>query len=106
MRAIERASARNNPRLGLGGALLFDGETFLHLIEGPPETVRAMLARVRRDPRHHGIDGVVEQRIAAPAFPRWRARRLADGVRIGPAGTVAGLTDARRARLAQGLLAA
>ena len=65
-----------------------------------------MLEKVRRDPRHHGVDGLVERWIGAPAFPRWRTRRLADGVRLGPAPTVAVLADGARVELAERLLAA
>ena len=48
--------ARERNRLdGVGGALVFDGERFCQLMEGPPETVSALAARIERDPRHRSF---------------------------------------------------
>ena len=53
--AIMEASARNNPKLGLTGALIFERGWFLQALEGPRDAVSAMLARIMRDPRHTGL---------------------------------------------------
>ena len=48
--------ARERNRLdGVGGALVFDGERFGQLMEGPPATVSALAARIERDPRHRSF---------------------------------------------------
>jgi hypothetical protein len=50
--AIMDACARNNPKLGLTGALLCERGWFMQVLEGPRTAVSAMLARISRDPRH------------------------------------------------------
>jgi len=50
--AIVRTARRNNAREGITGLLIFDGEHFVHCIEGNDEPVRALLSRVLADPRH------------------------------------------------------
>ncbi len=52
LRQIMRRSRENNSQRGLTGALLFDGESFVQLLEGPVEQVQAMVALIRADPRH------------------------------------------------------
>ena len=50
--SIMEACARNNPRLGLTGALIIERGWFTQVLEGPRWAVTAMLARIARDPRH------------------------------------------------------
>jgi hypothetical protein len=50
--AIMVACARNNPKLGLSGALVIERGSFIQVLEGPRDAVSAMLARITRDPRH------------------------------------------------------
>lgn len=49
---ILRHARERNRADGIGGALVFDGERFCQLLEGPPDTVKALAARIARDPRH------------------------------------------------------
>ena len=42
----------NNGDLGITGALLHHEGHFLQVLEGAEETVRALLTRIKRDPRH------------------------------------------------------
>ncbi len=49
---IVQASRQHNPGLGLSGALVFDGEHFCHLLEGPMLGVAQVFGRIRTDPRH------------------------------------------------------
>lgn len=48
---VVRARQRN-PRRGISGALLFDGERFCELIEGAEADARALLHSITQDPRH------------------------------------------------------
>lgn len=51
---VERAQA-NNARDGLTGALIYNGQNFMQLLEGPVARVEACLARIRADLRHNGL---------------------------------------------------
>ncbi len=99
---IARAAARRNPPMGVTGALLFDGEAFLHLIEGPAPAVRDLFRVCAADPRHHAIDGLVESRDATRRFPHWRSRGVAA---LAPGALAAG-GDAERCALIDRLIAA
>lgn len=48
---LEVSRTRNRER-GLSGVLVFDGERFAQWLEGPPEQVLALAARLEVDPRH------------------------------------------------------
>jgi Sensors of blue-light using FAD len=52
---IARAARHHNPGHGITGALLFDGERFCQLIEGPRAAVDALMQRIHADPRHTGV---------------------------------------------------
>lgn len=69
--AIMGASARNNPRLGLTGALTLERGWFMQVLEGPRSAVSAMLARITRDPRHTNLVIVDFREIAARRHADW-----------------------------------
>lgn len=69
--AILNASARNNPKLGLTGALICERGRFLQILEGPRPAVSAMLARIARDPRHSQMVIVDIQEITERAYADW-----------------------------------
>jgi len=52
---IVAVSRRTNPARGITGALLFDGEHFGQLLEGPEPDVTALMQRIETDPRHHQV---------------------------------------------------
>ena len=64
--AIIEVSKRRNAQAGITGVLRYDGAYFLQVLEGPRTPVEAMMARIRRDPRHTDIRilhaGPLEQR--------------------------------------------
>lgn len=51
-KAIVTASRQRNPAHGISGALLFDGERFCQLLEGPEKPVRALGTCIDADRRH------------------------------------------------------
>ncbi len=71
VRAIVATSRTRNPRLGLTGALLFTGEHFAQVLEGPAGTVDRVMAEIARDPRHREVIVVARDRIAARRFGSW-----------------------------------
>ena len=55
MTEVVAVARQRNAFLGLSGALLFDGERFCQLLEGDEATVRSMMSRIERDPRHTAV---------------------------------------------------
>lgn len=51
---VAKAQARN-AALKITGILLFDGDYFLQVLEGPDEAVRRVYASICRDPRHYNL---------------------------------------------------
>ena len=68
---ILRASRRNNPTVGVTGALLYADGNFMQVLEGPAEAVDGVYRRVQRDPRHHGVLTLLDTAAAERAFPDW-----------------------------------
>ena len=53
---------------GITGLLLHDGMRFIQAIEGEEAALRALMARITRDARHHAIGHVCDGPIAARQF--------------------------------------
>jgi hypothetical protein len=49
---IVQSARRRNGQLGLTGVLVFDGERFCHLLEGPEPAFAEVMQRIEADPRH------------------------------------------------------
>lgn len=69
--AIMDASALNNPRLGLTGALIAERGWFIQVLEGPRDAVSAMLARISRDSRHTCMVIADIQEVSERRYPGW-----------------------------------
>ena len=70
---IARQARANNARTDITGLLVFDGENFAQLMEGPKDTVLPVAERMSHDPRHCGWEVLYEAEIATPRqFPTWR----------------------------------
>jgi hypothetical protein len=74
MRTIVTASRRSNPQRGITGALLFDGECFAQLLEGPRTEVLDLMERIEADPRHEDLTILFGGPCAAGrSMPAWRS---------------------------------
>lgn len=71
MRAIEDAALRNNARLGITGALYYDGEQFFQVLEGPENAVAVLYDAIRKDPRHSEVTLVARHPIGHRLFGLW-----------------------------------
>lgn len=74
---ICRSARTHNVARGIAGALLFDGQRFLHWLYGPPQAVTALMQAIRADARHHDLVVLAEAlRTAGDANDnddwRWR----------------------------------
>ena len=71
LRDIVAVSIRNNARDDITGYLIFDGETFLQILEGGSEAVEATFARISRDARHRDPQLLLAGAAAERAFSKW-----------------------------------
>lgn len=75
---LARTALVRNPALGITGALYFDGVQFYQVIEGSPAAVEGLFARIRKDPRHNGVQGLWDGPITRRRFGSW-AMKFVDG---------------------------
>jgi hypothetical protein len=69
---IVRAARRNNPRHGITGLLVFGSGMFFQWIEGPPSSIRQLMANIKSDPRHEGVVELSEtEEERERMFPDW-----------------------------------
>lgn len=64
-------SRRNNARVGVTGLLLHADGSFMQTIEGESDAVRALLARIERDPRHAGMIMICDEPIQKRSYGDW-----------------------------------
>ena len=69
--AIHRTARDINALEGITGLLIFNGSHFLQIIEGAPNAIDELVERLRRDPRHSGLEIRDEREVAERNFPEW-----------------------------------
>lgn len=69
-RLVDRARV-NNRRDGLTGALIYNGQNFMQLLEGPVEKVELCLSAIRADRRHSGLIELRRRLVAEREFAGW-----------------------------------
>lgn len=94
--AILRASLWNNARHGITGVLGRCGATYVQLLEGAPEALDDLLARLRSDPRHTDLRIMERRRAGRRLLPGWTLARadLDDGATEPVAGVMLARGDA------------
>lgn len=71
LRSILAAGLRNNPRQGLSGVLVVDGNLFVQVLEGPRVTLSNTFCRIQQDTRHGGLVLTGFEEVADRLFPDW-----------------------------------
>lgn len=74
--AIHREALTYNPLDGITGLLVFNGESFMQVIEGAESAIDDLLARLRNDVRHCDIEVRDRRPIAKRFFPNWSMHRI------------------------------
>lgn len=69
--SLLRAAREHNARHGITGLLLHSDGNFMQLLEGPEAVVSELYARIERDPRHHMLITVLEERGLPREFADW-----------------------------------
>lgn len=67
---LRRSRARNREH-DISGLLLFHDGSFLQVLEGPEEAVKACYERIRQDPRHSGTLCLFDRPVAERRFADW-----------------------------------
>lgn len=61
----------NNHFNDVTGLLLFDGDSFVQVLEGPRDKVMALFKKIERDPRHTKFTTLMEREIPQRDFGQW-----------------------------------
>ena len=68
---ILKTSRANNPPLNITGILIFGDNTFVQVLEGPPEVVSDLYEKIVRDPRHNNCRKFITRSTKECSFPNW-----------------------------------
>jgi hypothetical protein len=68
---ILMAARRNNPLLGITGALICRHDIYLQLIEGPADAIDELYARILADDRHTNVELLLTEAMGDRMFPAW-----------------------------------
>jgi hypothetical protein len=68
---ILSGARRNNPQLGITGALICRHDLYLQLIEGPTDSIEALYARILKDNRHLDVRLLHREDMNERLFPAW-----------------------------------
>lgn len=71
LEALLETSHRLNERDGITGVLLYNDGNVLQYLEGAPEDLDRVFARIKRNPLHHDITEVYRGAIARRHFAGW-----------------------------------
>lgn len=71
IRQIVDISRARNLDLDVTGALLFSGTRFVQFLEGPLESISALQASIKRDPRHRDIVTLSVRVLRSRQFGKW-----------------------------------
>ncbi|WP_416881985.1 BLUF domain-containing protein [Marivita sp.] len=61
----------NNHFNDVTGLLLFDGDSFVQVLEGPKDKVMALFEKIARDPRHTQFTTLMEREVPQRDFGQW-----------------------------------
>ena len=68
---ILETSQRNNGKVGVTGALLYNSGGFAQVLEGPRTAVEATFERIQRDLRHSDVSVLQCEAVEDRGFPNW-----------------------------------
>lgn len=69
---------RNNKRLGVTGALMVSGDSFVQTLEGDEAVVRDLYARIAEDARHEQVMLLKEAIVGERTFGRWAMAKVSE----------------------------
>lgn len=69
--ALLQAARKHNDAHGLTGMLLYTEGSFFQVLEGPPDAVKDLYARIIKDKRHDQVTKIVAEAIPSRSFANW-----------------------------------
>ena len=69
---------QNNQMFGICGALLYQDDRFLQILEGEREAIDMLLDSIKQDPRHHDLAIINQGQKAGPQFTEWAMAEVSD----------------------------
>lgn len=73
---------RRNAEVSITGAMLFNEDWFVQLLEGEETDVRATFDRIAVDPRHEEVHVLFDSATAERRFPEWSMAFVGDAAAI------------------------
>jgi hypothetical protein len=68
---ILRVARERNSRLGVSGILLFEGTSFLQVLEGEPDTIDPLFREIGKDKRHGRVVLLIREPVDDRSFASW-----------------------------------
>ncbi|HTV96929.1 MAG TPA: BLUF domain-containing protein [Steroidobacteraceae bacterium] len=65
------AARKHNDAAGITGMLLYTDASFFQVLEGVPDAVEALYARIEMDKRHERVTKIVAEAIPSRSFANW-----------------------------------
>jgi hypothetical protein len=69
--ALLQAARKHNDGAGLTGILLYTEGNFFQVLEGAPDAVNALYARIEVDKRHKQVTKIIAEAIPKRSFANW-----------------------------------
>jgi Sensors of blue-light using FAD len=69
--SLLQAARKHNEGAGLTGMLLYTEGSFFQVLEGVPDAVEALYARIELDKRHEQMTKIVSEAIPSRSFAHW-----------------------------------
>ena len=76
LRQLVEQSAKNNAELGITGVLMATGGVFYQVLEGPPDVLESLYARIEADERHKDVLLLGRVDIGERLFGAWSMRAI------------------------------
>jgi len=68
---IQHVAKENNAKIDVTGSLFYNGGWFLQVLEGPAVTLKALYAKIEKDPRHKNSRVLYNEPASFRTFMRW-----------------------------------
>jgi hypothetical protein len=72
LKSLVAQAETKNAKLGLTGALIFTGDNFAQVLEGPKDILHIMMSSIYNDPRHKNVVIVSKSPVATRQFSNWQ----------------------------------